>query len=298
MDGGRVASGLLGGLVGGAAVAWLLTRRRRDYGPVSEQRKTQLREIVSAVKEKRPLVHCLTNLVSMDIIANGVLAAGASPVMIHSLDEIDRCVAFCQKTSGVVSINLGTIDSTRMASCKCAVEACVKHGVPWVLDPVAAGFSPLRTDFAIELLKLGGCAVLRGNGSEITSISGASGDGKGVDSTRSSFAALDAACALSRMYSCVVCVSGSVDYVCDPSGKTLECEHGVKMLTNITAAGCLLSAIVAAFVAAKPEKYSNAEAALYACMFFGISSELASHNSQGPASLRYHLLDELHLFSI
>lgn len=298
MDAGRVASGLLGGLAGGAAVAWLLTRKRRACVKIERGTKAQLREIVSAVKEKSPLVHCLTNFVSMDIMANGLLAAGASPVMIHSLDEINRCVLFCAKNKGAVSVNLGTIDSNRMASCKRAVEACVEHGVPWVLDPVAAGFSPLRTDFAIELLKLGGCAVLRGNGSEITAIAGASGGGKGVDSTRSSSAALDSGCSLAHMYKCAVCISGAVDYVCDPDGRTFKCEYGDKMLTKITAAGCLLSAIVAAFVAAKPEKYSNAEAALSACMFFGISAELAIKDSRGPASLRNYLLDELHLFSV
>lgn len=258
--------------------------------------KERLCQIVKAVKEKSPLVQCLTNLVSMDIMANGLLAVGASPAMVHAPEELDAAIAIVGAIKGAVSINIGTLDVNWIKSFKLAVEACKRNNVPWVLDPVGAGFTPLRTDTATQLLELGGCAVVRGNGSEILALAGAMGGGKGVDSTEGSDGAVDAAKALAEKYGCVVCVSGAVDYVCDPAGQVLSCPHGVEMLTKITAAGCLVSSIIAAFVAAKPDGYSNAEAALYAFTFFGLCAEAAAKDSKGPGSLKVNLMDQLYGF--
>lgn len=250
--------------------------------------------MVAAMKSKGPLVQCLTNYVSMDMMANGLLAAGASPAMVHSTDELDHAISIVKAIGGAVSINIGTLDANWIACFKQAVAACNKNGVPWVLDPVAAGFTPLRTDTATALLELGGCSVLRGNASEIGALAGAMGGGKGVDSTQGSSDAIDAAKALATKYNCVVCVSGAVDYICDPKGEMLSCPHGVEMLTKITAAGCFLSSLIAAFVATKPEGYSNAEAALYAFSFFGICAERAAKESKGPGSLRVNLMDQMY----
>eukprot|EP00435_Cladocopium_sp_Y103_P032120 s1597_g8.t1 len=254
----------------------------------------RLQEIVRAVKAKGPLVQCLTNFVSMDFMANGLLALGAHPAMVHSVEELDVAISKVKAAGGAVSINIGTLDALWIESFKCAVKACNEHQVPWVLDPVAAGFTPLRTSVATELLEMGGCAVLRGNASEILSLSGADGAGKGVDSTRGSDGAVKAAKVLAAKYRCVVGISGAMDYVITPEGNQFSCEHGVAMLQKITAAGCLVSSIIAAFVAAKPAGFSNAEAALYAFTYFGICSEAASQSSNGPGSLRANLLDQLH----
>lgn len=259
--------------------------------------KERLNEIVASVKAKGPLVQCLTNYVSMDIMANGLLAAGASPAMVHSTDELDDAIAIVKAIKGAVSINIGTLDAQWISCFKRAVEACKKNDVPWVLDPVAAGFTPLRTGTASALLEMGGCSVVRGNGSEILALAGALGGGKGVDSTEGSDAAIDAAKTLASKFGTVVCVSGAVDYICDSGGNVLSCPHGVEMLTRITAAGCLVSSLIAAFVAAKPEGYSDAEAALYAFMFFGLCAERAAKDSKGPGTLRMNLLDQMYNWS-
>eukprot|EP00913_Durusdinium_trenchii_P011317 g10629.t1 len=146
---------------------------------------------------------------------------------------------------------------------------------------------------------MGGCAVLRGNASEIISLSGAEGAAKGVDSTKGSEGAVKAAKTLAAKYRCVVGISGAMDYVITPEGKQFSCEHGIPMLQKITAAGCLVSSIIAAFVAAgRPSGFTDAEAALYAFTYFGICSEAASQNSHGPGSLRANLLDQLHSFDL
>ncbi|CAK8987495.1 unnamed protein product [Durusdinium trenchii] len=259
----------------------------------------RLQEIVQAVKAKGPLIQCLTNYVSMDFMANGLLALGAHPAMVHSVEELDVAISKVKAAEGAVSINIGTLDSHWIESFKCAVKACNEHQVPWVLDPVAAGFTPLRTSVATELLEMGGCAVLRGNASEIISLSGAEGAAKGVDSTKGSEGAVKAAKTLAAKYRCVVGISGAMDYVITPEGKQFSCEHGIPMLQKITAAGCLVSSIIAAFVAAgRPSGFTDAEAALYAFTYFGICSEAASQNSHGPGSLRANLLDQLHSFDL
>lgn len=258
----------------------------------------KLQEIVRAVKAKAPLVQCLTNFVSMDFMANGLLALGASPAMVHAVEELEPAIDVVAAIKGAVSINIGTLDPTWIESFKFAARTCKAKGVPWVLDPVAAGFTPLRTTTATELLDIGGCSVLRGNASEILAVAGAVGDTKGVDSSQGSGAALKAAKSLAAKYNCVVCISGAVDFVVNPTGQVSSCEHGVEMLTKITAAGCLVSSIIAAFLAAKPSGFSDAEAALYAFIYFGICSEAASQTSKGPGSLRLNLLDQLYNFDL
>mmetsp|Transcript_64915 Transcript_64915/g.128254 ORF Transcript_64915/g.128254 Transcript_64915/m.128254 type:complete len:286 (+) Transcript_64915:57-914(+) len=255
--------------------------------------------MVAAVKEKGPLVQCITNFVSMDIMANGLLAAGASPAMIHSTDELRDAVPIVGAVGGAMSINIGTLDDRWIQSFKEAVQLCKEHNVPWVLDPVAAGFTTLRTDTAVHLLDIHPPAVIRGNGSEIKALTAATlGDacegGKGVDSTQASDAALEPAKALAKKYSCVVCVSGAVDYIVGQDGTVGTCPHGVEMLTKVTAAGCLLSSLIAAFIAVRPGGVSIHEAATLCFTFYGLSAEVAAKHSNGPGSFRVQLLDALY----
>lgn len=254
---------------------------------------------VAAVKEKGPLVQCITNFVSMDIMANGLLAAGASPAMVHSTDELSDAVPIVGAIGGAVSINIGTLDDRWIQSFKSAVQLCKEHNVLWVLDPVAAGFTSLRTSTAIELLNIHPPAVIRGNGSEINALAAAAlgstcDGGKGVDSTQASDAALEPAKAIAKKYGCIVCVSGAVDYIVGQDGTVGTCPHGVEMLTKVTAAGCLLSSLVAAFIAAQPESVSIHEAATLCCTFYGLCAEVAAKQSSGPGSFRVQLLDALY----
>jgi len=286
----------------------------------------KLWDAVAAVRAKAPLVQCVTNFVSMDIMANGLLALGASPAMVHATGELGAAVPIVGALGGAVSINIGTLDEHWVESFRQTVALCKEHGVPWVLDPVAAGFTPLRTETTLALLAIHPPALVRGNGSEILAlspepneaaakegggISGGGGGGKGADSTQSSDAALDAAKRLSAKFKCVVCVSGAVDYVVDatqpapssspPSAEAgpvvvHACPHGSEMLTKVTAAGCLVSSVIAAFVAAAQARApaSVAEAAALAFTYYGVCAELAAAESHGPGSFRVAFLDKLY----
>ncbi|CAE8616984.1 unnamed protein product, partial [Polarella glacialis] len=284
--------------------------------PAVPTMEDKLWDAVAQVKAKGPLVQCLTNFVSMDFMANGLLALGASPAMIHSTGELAAAVPIVGAIGGAVSINIGTLDERWIESFKMTVRLCKDNNVPWVLDPVAAGFTPLRTETALELMEIYPPAVLRGNGSEILALSpappsegGATEEGgKGVDSSKSSDAALDAAVRLAARFGCVVCVSGAVDYVVFvpdagedyvvfvPDAVVSTCPHGVEMLTKVTGAGCLVTSVIGAFVAAAQATTTAAiaEAATLAFTFYGICAELAAKESSGPGSFRVAFLDKLY----
>jgi len=236
----------------------------------------------------------------MDAMANGLLALGASPAMIHSTDELADAIKVAASIKGVVSINIGTLDEHWIRSFKKAVECCKETGTPWVLDPVAAGFTALRTDTARELMAIHPPAVIRGNSSEIMALAGDLGAaGKGVDSTAGSDAALEAAKLLVKAYGSVVCVSGAVDYILarseDESLSMAMCPHGVEMLTKVTAMGCLVTSVIAAFLVARPEGTSPAASTAAAMTYFNISAEMAMlQGDSGPGSFRSNFLDQLY----
>ena len=142
----------------------------------------------------------------------------------------------------------------------------VKLGKPWVLDPVGCGATPYRTAACAALLRRKP-AVVRGNASEVMALAGAAGGVKGVDSTAASHEALEAAKALARDHGCVVAVSGAVDLVTD-GARVLGVRNGTPVLTAITAAGCSVTALIAAFLAAAPEA-ARLEATAAALAVFG-----------------------------
>nr|BCL66079.1 hydroxyethylthiazole kinase [Volvox africanus] len=246
-------------------------------------------QLWQAVRSKRPLVHCITNFVSMDFMANVLLAAGCSPAMVHSLDEVESFVAI----SSALLVNMGTLSPEWVASKKLAAKKAVELGKPWVLDPVGCGATPVRTASCLELLA---CkpTVVRGNASEILALAGAAASVKGVDSTAISQDAVEDAKQLASKHSCIVVVSGAVDYVTDGQ-RVVAVHNGHPLLTLITAAGCSVTALIAAFVSAAPGQPLLATA--HALAVFGLAAEegLKLVPRPGPASLRVALLDLLHL---
>ena len=158
----------------------------------------QIWENIQRVKEESPLVHNITNAVVMNNTANALLAAGASPIMAHALEEIDEMVALCRAT---------------VESMKAAIRRANEVGHPVVLDPVGAGATSFRNQTLRDILAAGTPTFIRGNASEIMTMAGLSTQSKGVDSSESSLNSLDAAKALSQRVGCIVCVSGDTDLV-------------------------------------------------------------------------------------
>ncbi|KAJ0034913.1 hypothetical protein Pint_25259 [Pistacia integerrima] len=242
---------------------------------------------LSAVRNQSPLIQCITNYVSMDLVANTLLSAGASPAMLHSVEEIPDFTPHIH----ALYINVGTLSPDWLPAMKVAAELASKSGKPWVLDPVAAGASGFRLKACLELVGLKP-TIIRGNASEIIALSNASvGPTKGVDSSHQSMDAVDAAKRLAEAGGNIVAVSGVVDIITD--GKRIVGVHnGVPMMQKITATGCSVTALIAAFVAVDPSHAFEATAS--ALSVFGIAGEMGMDIAKGPASLRIHMIDSLY----
>ncbi|PSC74808.1 Hydroxyethylthiazole kinase isoform A [Micractinium conductrix] len=243
---------------------------------------------LQACRERSPLVQCTTNFVSMDIMANTLLAAGASPAMAHSIGEVEDFVGI----ASALLVNVGTLSDDWVGGMRLGAQAAVAGGKPWVLDPVGCGATLYRSEVCAGLLRLKP-TIVRGNASEILALAGAAGGPtKGVDSTAAADDdALHAAQALARQHGCVVAVSGAEDLVTDGS-RVLRVANGVPLLQQITATGCSVTALVAAFVCLFPGQPLEENAA--ALSYFGLAAELAAADgAKGPGSLRVGLLDHL-----
>ncbi|KAF4355377.1 hydroxyethylthiazole kinase [Cannabis sativa] len=255
--------------------------------PPSDQWADMAWTMLTTVRRQSPLIQCITNFVSMDLMANTLLSAGASPAMLHTLEEIPHFTPHVH----ALCLNVGTLSADWLPSMKAAANFAFNSSKPWVLDPVAAGASGFRLNACLELIQLKP-TVIRGNGSEILALSKASVQPtKGVDSSHESTDAIEAAKSLAQATGAIVAVSGAIDIVTDGK-RVIGAHNGVAMMQKITATGCSVTALIAAFVAVDP---SNAfEATALALSVFGVAGEMGMRLAKGPASLRMHLIDSLY----
>ncbi|KAK4266269.1 hypothetical protein QN277_027219 [Acacia crassicarpa] len=246
--------------------------------------------LLDSVRRQSPLIQCITNFVSMDLMANTLLSAGASPAMLHSIEEIPDFTPHAH----ALSINIGTLSPSWFPAMKAAAALASELGKPWVLDPVAVCASDFRMKVCLELVAMKP-TVIRGNASEIIALSKASFStelaSKGVDSIHESVDAIEAAKLLAKSSEAIVAVSGAIDIVTNGE-QVVGAHNGVAMLQKITATGCSVSSLIAAFVAV--DKLHALDAAVSALSIFGVAGELGMKTARGPASLRMHLIDSLH----
>lgn len=239
-----------------------------------------------------PLVHNITNYVVMNTTANALLAVGASPAMVHAVEEVEDFTAISQ----ALVVNIGTLSPSWVEAMHLAADRARVGGIPWVLDPVGAGATRYRTDVAADLTRLGP-SVIRGNASEVLVLAGAvaGGDtgaaGKGVDSTHASDDALEPARRLARETGALVAMTGAVDYVTDGT-RVLAVRNGHPMMARVTGLGCTASALVGACLAVADGDPLGATVAAIAGL--GVAGEIAAAGAAGPGSLQLRLLDALY----
>lgn len=248
--------------------------------------------LLQTLRDRRPLVHAITNYVTANDCANLLLACGASPIM---ADEPDEAPEITARAAGLV-LNLGTLHRATIPALLACGKTANARGIPVVLDPVGAGASHLRTETALRLLREVRFTVIRGNLSEIETLARGHGSSYGVDSAdRVTPDNLDACCALVRDFArhtgAVVAMSGEVDLVSD--GETVYCiRNGHAMMRLVTGTGCQLSCLAGAFAAANPDRPLEAAAAAVCAM--GLCGEIA-HARLGPldgnGSYRTYMLD-------
>jgi hydroxyethylthiazole kinase len=244
-------------------------------------------ENLRLVRERRPLVHNITNYVVMNYTANALLACGASPVMAHAAEEVEEMVSL----AGALVLNIGTLSPPRVeAMLKAAKRANALH-VPVILDPVGAGATRLRTDSAKRLIEGASIQVIRGNPSEILSLAGekSASRTKGVDSVHTVDEVAETAGVLAKEFRTTLAITGPVDLITDGK-RVCRVMNGHKMMSRVTGAGCTATVVMGAFLAVCPDPL---EAATTGLSYFGLAGEKAAAKARGPGSFQIALLDAL-----
>lgn len=252
-----------------------------------------LAQTLENIKQRNPLVDCITNFVTVETMANALLAIGASPVMADAYEEITDFIDISQ----ALLCNMGTMAGEALRSMSRGGQYANKRGIPVVLDPVGLGASRLRNITADRLLREVHFAAIRGNISEIGKLAGSTSGARGVDAVASDICSLnelaDMAQNLAQKYHTVIAISGPIDVVAD-ADKRYAIYGGDPIMARITGSGCISGAILAAFLGANPE--NHLQAALGSCSFMKVVGEIAAENSQGRGTGSFHLalLDALY----
>ena len=255
-----------------------------------------LKTMLENVRTKSPLVHNITNYVTVNDVANVLLAAGGSPIMSDDADDVEDITSIC----GGLNINIGTLNKNTIPSMFLAGKKANALGHIVLLDPVGAGASRLRTDTANRLMREVRFDAVRGNISEIKTLCTGSGTTKGVDADAVDAvteANLDDGVALVKAFAkqtgCIIAVTGAIDLVSD--GERCWCiRNGRAEMSRITGTGCQLSALMTAFLVANPDRKLDAAAAAV-CMM-GLAGEIGWANMQpgdGNSTYRSRIIDAI-----
>lgn len=256
-----------------------------------------LQDMLENVRRKAPLIHNITNYVTVNDCANILLACGASPIMSDDMGEVEEITSLCAG----LNINIGTLNQRTLPAMLAAGKKANALGHPVVLDPVGAGASTLRTASARRLLENIRFTVIRGNISEIRALASGAVSTRGVDADGAYSVteenlnrAVEEIRAFSRETGAVIAVTGAIDIVTD--GKQAFCiRNGRPEMSRITGTGCQLSAMTAAYAAANPGQALTAAAAAVCAM--GLCGEMAMARMtplDGNASYRNYIIDAVY----
>lgn len=259
-------------------------------GLTSEEIPERISEILACIRRDAPVIQCLTNYVSMNIMANVLLSLGASPAMVHAEEEVADFVTI----SSALVINIGTLSAPWVRSMELAVEKAEALGKPWVLDPVGCGATPYRTRVS-QHLGSRHPTLIRGNASEIMALGDVKSKGvsKGIDASHATTDAEVCAYDLAQRLRTVIAVSGSQDFVTNGT-YSARSSYGTPLMTKVTALGCSLNGVMAAFLTACS---SPIEAAYLAFVAYGVAGEKAAACASGPGRFSMEFLDSLHTLS-
>ncbi|MFV0498050.1 MAG: hydroxyethylthiazole kinase [Candidatus Fimivivens sp.] len=258
-----------------------------------------MKQTMQNIRAHKPLVHCITNFVTVNDCANIILAAGGTPTMAYDAREVEEIVS----VASALVLNLGTVGD--IAAMIAAGKRANALGKPIVLDPVAAGASCLRNESCAQILKEMKLSVIRGNISEIKSLAVGHADTRGVDAGEKDAVTeqnLDAVCQMAKDFAkatgAIIAISGRLDIIADA-----ECAcvitNGCAEMAQITGSGCMLTALIGAFAGAQPDDLYTATVEAVSAM--GLCGELAREkmlrNHAGTVSFRAYLIDAVSLLT-
>jgi hydroxyethylthiazole kinase len=244
-------------------------------------------EILARVRDRQPLVHHLTNWVTIYDCAQVVKVLGASPVMAHAKEEVAEMTGLASS----LVLNIGTLTPDFVDAMLLAARAANARGIPVILDVCGAGATSLRDDSCLKLLTEANIDIVKGNASEIARVSGAQVQTKGVDATEVKLNLPELAQSLARRRQSVVVVTGPEDIVAGPQ-KLFLVRNGHPLMGRVVGTGCMAASIIGAFAAVEPDLAVAAAAAL---VCFGVAAEISAQQASGPAGFKERLFDALYL---
>ena len=241
--------------------------------------------MIEELKIKKPLIHCITNPISINQCANAILSVGAKPIMAEHPKEVSEIT----DASDALMLNIGNITDARRKSIVLSLKKAEAKGIPSLLDVVGVACSKLRRKYVLRLLKISSPAVIKGNYSEILALYNSNYRSKGVDAdvTLEEGHIEKTAKALAQKYKTVIVATGKTDVVTDGE-RVVYVKNGAEKLSSVTGTGCMLGALCTAFMTVMPPL----DASVSACCFFGICGEIAKTDS-GCGSFMANLMDAI-----
>ncbi len=239
------------------------------------------------LRERKPLIHQITNYVVMNETANVTLAIGALPVMAHAIEEVEEMAS----VAGALVLNIGTLSRHWIDAMLLAGKAANAAGAPVVLDPVGVGATTFRTETAKRILDEVRVAIVRGNAAEVAALAGLEAEIRGVEAIGAEGSGATIARAAANAFGVVASVTGPVDHVSDGT-RSLAVANGDPLLATITGSGCMSSTLTGCFAAVRSD--ALVDAAAFALAAFGLAGEDAAREAKGPGTFHALLYDALY----
>lgn len=267
----------------------------------------KVENIINSIRSNAPLIHCITNPISINDCANAVLAVGAKPIMAEHPKEVAKITSM----ASVLAVNLGNITDARINSIMISGKTSLENNIPSVIDAVGVTCSDIRLELAKEYINVCRPAVIKGNISEIKVLNGLSSDAAGIDvSDKDTFSSDnevkmkytgELVKELAKKTNSVVVATGVVDTISDGC-EVYYIQNGCEMMSSITGTGCMLNVLIASYISAG--KYTDTKIldnAICATALLGIAGERARDytlkNNAGLGTFHVRLLDEISLIN-
>ncbi len=245
--------------------------------------KVAASDALERVRTEKPVIHHLTNWVTIYDCANIVKVFGASPVMAHAKEE----VADMAGIASALVLNIGTLTTDLVDAMKLAAKSANCKGIPVVLDVCGAGATKFRDDKCFEILNKARVDIIKGNASEIARIAGENVQTKGVDASAVEKNLEEVASGLAKKRSCTVVITGKEDIVTDGKRVTLV-KNGHPMMANIVGTGCMATSVIGTFAAVEKDLVAASVAGL---VCYEVAAEIAAQEAKGPGSFKEKLFD-------
>jgi hydroxyethylthiazole kinase len=242
--------------------------------------------LLKKVRNQKPLVHHITNWVTIYDCANIVKTLGASPVMAHAKEEVQEMTSLASS----LVLNIGTLTSELVEAMILAGKAANKKGIPIVLDACGAGATSFRNEKCFELLQAIKIDIIKGNSSEIARLAGEEIQTKGVDAVQVEKDLIHLAKILAQEKNCTAVITGAEDIIADHHGHVFQVKNGHEIMSRIVGTGCMAASVIGTFAGVEKD-FSYAAASGLCC--YEIAAELAALHTQEPGTFKVRLFDFL-----